>query len=242
MQADYRDLDVLLEVQALDVAIMQAKKARAELPQRIEVVKIRKKRDEIAPKLEQVADLQAAKEAEIAVIEDEDRTLAAKQERAQADIDGAGADYRAVESHSKDMAGIVKRRVSLEESLRGKQAELDKIKAVRAQVEGALAACDKQEASLRSAYKEEDDGLVEQVRRLLAQRAELASRVPAGLMRDYDATAAKAGGVAIGRLEEGGKCGVCRVVVEGGRLIELRSQAPLGRCPNCKRLLIIDEQ
>lgn len=240
MQVDFQDLDVLLEIQKIDLEVIQAKKARAELPQRIEVVKVRKKRDEIAPKLEKVAELQAAKEAEITAIEDEDRAQAEKQERAQADIDAAGSDYRAVESHSKDMAGIVKRRVALEEQLNGLRAELDKIKDVRAQVEGAIAACDKQEADLRAAYQEQDDALVGQVRQLLAKRAELAGKVPADLVALYDETAAKTGGVAIGRLGDDGKCGVCRSAIEGGRLIDLRASAPLGQCPNCKRLLIVE--
>ena len=240
MQVEFQDLDVLLDIQKLDLAVIQAKKARAALPQRIEVVKVRKKRDEIAPKLDQVIALQEAKIAEITKVEDEDRALAERQERAQADIDNAGADYRAVESHSKDMAGIVKRRVTLEESLRDLNAELEKIKSVRAQVEAALETCDKQEASLRSSYQAQDDELVDQIRNLLAERAGLAESIPADLVEVYDATAAKTGGVALGKLEEDGKCGVCRSVIDGGRLIELRAQAPLGQCPHCKRLLIVE--
>ena len=48
----------------------------------------------------------------------------------------------------------------------------------------------------------------------------------------------KAGGVAIGVLDDS-RCGVCRMPIESGRLIDLRSQAPLGICPACKRLLVI---
>lgn len=239
MQVGYEDLDVLLEIQKIDLGVLQAKKARAELPQRIQVVKVRKKRDEIAPKLDQVIGLQNAKEAEITKVEDEDRGLAEKQERTQADIDNAGADFRAVESYSKDMAGIVKRRVTLEENLNALNAELDKIKAVRAQVESALETCDKQEESLRTAFKEQDDELVDRVRQLLGQRADLAAKIPADLVELYDATAAKTGGVALGKLEED-KCGVCRTLIESGHLIDLKAQAPLGRCPNCKRLLIVE--
>lgn len=241
MQVSYEDLDVLLEVQQLDLAIMQAKKARGELPQRIEVVKVRKKRDEILPKLEKVTALQVAKEDEIRKVEDEDRGLAEKQARCQEDIDNAGADFRAVESHSKDMAGIVKRRVALEESLSSLKTELAKIESVRGQVESAIALCDKQEADLRASYQDQDDEIVARVRQLLGKRGELTGRIPADLVEIYDATAAKTGGVALGKLEEDGKCGVCRVAIEGGRLIELRSQAPLGQCPNCKRLLIVEE-
>lgn len=241
MRAEYQDLDVLVVIQRIDLEILQKKKARGALPQRIEVVKVRKKRDEIAPKLDQVIELQTAKEAEVTQIEEEDRGLAERQERTQAEIEAASADYRAVESHSRDLDGIVKRRVTLEESLAKLNGELDKIKAVRAQVEEALAICDRQEESLRAAYKAEDDQLVEEVRALLSQRADLAKTLPEDLMKLYDDTAERTGGVALGKLGEDATCGVCRTALEGGRLIELRSQAPLGRCPNCKRLLIIED-
>lgn len=239
MQVEFDDLDVLVEIQKIDLAVIQAKKARAELPQRIEVVKVRKKRDEIAPKVGQVIELQTAKEAEITLVEDEDRGLAEKQQRSQEEIDNASADYRRVDSLSKDMAGIVKRRVTLEERLKELNAELDKIKGVRAQLEGAIATLEKHEEDLRSSFKEQDDALIERVRQLLGDRAELAKRIPVDLMSLYDETAAKTGGVALGKLEED-RCGVCRTVIDSGHLIDLRAQAPLGICPSCKRLLIVE--
>ena len=239
MQADYEKLDTLLQIQAIDMSLIQARKARAELPQRIEVVKVRKKRDEIAPKLERVKEMQAAKEAQVTEVEDEDRILREKHERIQEEIDEAGSDYRAVEARSRDMAGIAKRRVSLEEQLSQLRAELGKIQEVRAQVEDAIALCERREAELRGSYEAEDDEIVARMRKLMAKRGELAGGVSADLMKLYDKTAARTGGVALGRLEEG-RCGVCRAALEGGRLIELKAQAPLGTCPNCKRLLIVE--
>lgn len=239
MQARYEDLDVLLEVQRIDIEVMQAKKTRASLPQRVQVVKVRKKREEISPKLQQVIDLQAATQAKVTKIEDEDRTLAQKQERAQEIITAAGSDFRKAESHSKDMAGVAKRRAALEEDLAKLNAEIDKMKAVRKQLEDAIAACDAQEEALKAAYQETDAQLVAQARDLVKQRTQLISKLPEDLVSTYEKTAKKTGGVALGRLEEGGGCSVCRSVIGGGRLIDLMNQAPVGVCPNCKRLLII---
>ncbi|MFR8300535.1 MAG: C4-type zinc ribbon domain-containing protein [Gordonibacter urolithinfaciens] len=44
--------------------------------------------------------------------------------------------------------------------------------------------------------------------------------------------------MAVGLLTEG-RCGVCRTVIDGGRLIDLKAEAPLGTCPHCKRLLVV---
>lgn len=239
MQANPEHLDILLEVQRIDIAVMQAKKERASLPQRIQVVKVRKKREEIVPKLQQVLDLQEATEAKATKIEDEDRSLAQKQERAQEIITAAGSDFRKAESHSKDMAGVAKRRVALEEELNKLNAEIAKMKAVRKQLEDAIAACEAEEKSLEDSYREKDAELIGKARELLDQRSQLVSGLPRDLVDTYDKTAKKTGGVALGHLEEGGCCSVCRSTIGGGRLIDLMNQAPVGVCPSCKRLLII---
>ncbi len=229
----------MLELQSVDLEIMQAKKKRAELPQRVKAMMLRKKRAEIESKLEQVLALQEKAESEFKVLEDEDAQLAEKQQRAQEIIDASGSDYRKVESHSKEMAGTAKRRESLSELMLAKTAELDKIKGIRKQIDDAVAASRLEEERIRSSFEVEDKGLVEQVAKLGERHDELVGKLPAELATLYRRTAAKSGGVAIGRLVEN-KCGVCRAEIDGGRFIELQSQAPLGVCPNCKRLLVIE--
>lgn len=239
MQADFQDLETLLGIQKIDLEVMQATKKRVELPQRIEVMRLRKKRTEIQGKLDQVYELQKRADAEMTVIEDEDRSLVEKQERAQELIDAAGSDYRKVESHSKEMAGVAKRRETLAEKRLEVEAQLAKIKGLRDQLEGAIAASEAEEGRLRAAFEGEDNALAEQIRACTARREELAQSVDPELMKLYAKTAERTGGVAIGKLEEG-TCGVCRTGIEGGRLIALKAQAPLGTCPTCKRLLVIE--
>ena len=239
MQADFQDIETLLEIQRIDLGIMQAKKKRVELPQRIEVMRLRKKRGEIQEKLDQVLELQKRADAEMTIVEDEDRSLVEKQERAQELIDASGSDYRKVESHSKEMAGVMKRRETLAEKRVEVQAQLDKIKGVRDQLEGAITASEAKEAALRAAFEGEDNALAEQIRENTARRDELMAAIAPELARAYTKTAEKAGGVAIGKLEDEA-CGVCRTRIEGGHLIALRSQAPIGTCPACKRLLVIE--
>ena len=239
MQAERQDLESLLEVQRIDLLVMQLKKQRIELPQRIQVMRIRKKRDEIQEKLDQVMALQKKADAQMTMLEDEDRMLAEKQERAQELIDAAGTDFRKVESHSKEMAGVAKRREDLAVKMLDAEAQLQKIKDVRTQLEGGIAAAEAEEARLRAAFEADDQALIDQIKELTAKRSELRASLPDDLLALYDKTATRTGGVALGKLE-GETCGVCRTGIEGGRLIELRSKAPLGNCPNCKRLLVIE--
>lgn len=239
MHAEEHELEALLNIQRIDLSILQAKKKRSELPQRITVVKLRKKRGEVIDKLSQLVEIQSKVEAQLTEVEDEDRSLAEKQDRAQEIIDTAGSDFRKVESHSKEMAGMAKRRETLAERMLEITGKLDEVKAVRAQLESAISASEAEERRVKESYEDEDNALVGQVRGLMEQRAQIVAGLPADLVDVYERTAAKAGGVAVGKLD-GDTCGVCRSLIDGGRLIEVRSQAPLATCPNCKRLLVVE--
>ena len=239
MKFEYEDLEVLLKIQAIDLAVMKIKKQRAELPQRVKVQLLRKKRDEISAKLDQALEIEKKAKAEFTKVEDEDRQLSDKQKRAQELIDAAGSDFRKVESHSKEMAGAAKRREALAEKRVAVEAQLAKIKGVRDQLEGAIAASEAEEARLRADFEDEDNALAEHIRTSTAQRDKLASTIDPELVKLYEKTAAKTGGVGIGKLEED-TCGICRTGIEGGRLIALKAEAPLGTCPMCKRLLVVE--
>ena len=240
MQAEFEDLEKLLAIQKVDLAIMQAKKKRAELPQRIKVQLLRKKRDEISAKLDQALDIEKQVKSDYVTVEDEDRQLAEKQQRAQEIIDTAGSNYRKVESQSKEMASIAKRRETLAHKADEIAVQLEKILGLRSQLEGAIAASQAEEDRLRNAFSEDDRKLVESISALMARRGEIVSQLPEDLFKLYEKTAAKTGGVAVGRLTEGGICGVCRTAIEGGRLIEVKAAAPLAVCPTCKRLLVVE--
>ena len=136
------------------------------------------------------------------------------------------------------MNGFAKRRATLEAELDRLGAELAKIEEVESQVTSALAAVERQEAEATASFQKQGGALKNDEARLQAQRSHLAAQLPQDLLATYEKTAARSGGVAVARLLDG-KCGACRAVIEGGRLIDLKGQAPLGVCPACKRLLIV---
>ncbi len=87
-------------------------------------------------------------------------------------------------------------------------------------------------------FKKEGGALKEGLAQLEAVRADIVAGMSPEIVKLYEKTAARAGGVAVGVLTEN-RCGVCRMPIDGGRLIDLKAQAPLGVCPSCKRLLLI---
>lgn len=239
MQARTDDVSAMLGMQHIDFELMRAKKRYDELPQRGIIMQAREKKRVIEQKREQLDGMHSAAASKFSRISDEDALLADKQKRVQDEIDAARGDYRSVEARTKELNGFAKRRNVLEEDLTKLGEELSKIEKVQAQVARALVEFDRQESEATEAFRKEGGDLKNQIAQLEAQRAPLVSALPPELATAYDRAAEQGNGVAIGRLHDG-CCGVCRAVIDKGRLIDLKAQAPLAVCPNCNRLLVVE--
>ena len=238
MQATTDDLTNLLRMQQIDLDLMKAKKKLEELPQRATILAARQKKRTIEQKRDQVAEMRARAEGMAAKLEAEDAELAEKQRRVQEAIDGSLGNYRNVEAHTKELNGFAKRRNALEVELTRLGEELAKIEGVQSQVSQALAEVDKQEAAAIVSFQREGGALQAEIARMSADREGMSAELSPELRDTYNRTASRTGGVAVGLLTEG-RCGVCRTVIDGGRHIDLKAEAPLGTCPHCKRLLVV---
>ncbi|MEY8460811.1 hypothetical protein AALA69_06745 [Eggerthellaceae bacterium 24-137] len=238
MEATREDIEGLFELQRIDLEVKRLTKELDELPQRSIIVAAREKKAEIEAKAEKVAELKRATSKKITRIDDEDASLAKKEAGVQAAIDAAHGDFRNVEARTKELASIVRRRATIAEDRAGVQAELDKISAMEAQITLALEEIAAKEQEAIDSFQKQGGDLKLAIAKLEAGRGQVEAKVDPDLVRAYDRIAARSGGVSVGVLD-GTRCGVCRMPIDGGRLIDLRSQAPLGSCPSCKRLLVI---
>ena len=235
MEATRDDIEGLFELQRIDLEIKRLSKELDELPQRGIIVAARDKKAAIEAKSEQVAELKRATTKKITRIDD--ASLAKKEAGVQAAIDAAHGDFRNVEARTKELAGIVRRRATIAEDRAGVAAELDKISAMEAQISLALEEIAAKEQEAIDSFQKQGGDLKLAIAKLEAARGQVEAKVSPQLLDVYNRTAARSG-VAIGVLD-GNRCGACRTVIDGGRLIDLRNQAPLGMCPSCKRLLVI---
>lgn len=240
MEAQLDDITGLLRIQQIDLDILRCKKELDELPQRAAIMDARKKRAGIAEKRDKVDALKRDAAKRLARISDEDASLAKKEAGTQAAINAAQGDYRNVEARAKELAGIVKRRETLSAERDKVDAEIEKISQLEMQVARALDEVDAVEARLIESFKKEGGTLKVTLAQLEAKRTALSSVMTPAVLKLYEKAAARAGGVGVGVLS-GNRCGACRAPIEGGRLIELKANAPLGTCPACKRLLVVDQ-
>lgn len=238
MDATREDIESLFEMQRIDLEIKRLTKQLDELPQRNIIMAAREKKTAIAAQQEKVAELKRTTSRKLTRIDDEDASLAKKEAGVQAAIDAAHGDFRNVEARTKELAGIVRRRATIAEERAGVAAELQKVVGIEDQITAALDEIAVKERQAIDSFQKQGGDLKLAIAKLEAQRGQIESKLDAELARTYDRIVARAGGVAIGVLD-GTRCGVCRVPIDGGRLIDLRSQAPLGVCPSCKRLLVI---
>lgn len=239
MHIDTDDLVVLLKVQQADLELARMKKKLEELPQREVILQTRSKKKAVEQKSEQLEALRLKADGRLTRISDEDAVLKEKQRRIQEEIDELRGDYRSVEARTKELDGCAKRRRALEADLASVGDELAKIEGMQVQVAAMLADLDKKETDATQSFVQEGGALKDGIARCEAERATLTSKLPGEVLDCYEKTAVRSGGVALGRLQ-GGNCGVCRVAIESGRLIDMKSQGNVGVCPQCKRLLILE--
>lgn len=239
MYASRENLITLLELAKTDRIALAAQKKLEDLPQRAQILAARKKRDAILEKQQSVAELRKAAEQELARITDEDSLLADKQNDVQATINSVHGDFRSVEAHTKELNGIAKRRSALDEQLEQVDERLEKIKAVEAQIDAVLASIAAEEDAAVQSFRAEGGELKAKVSAAQAAAAQCVSKLPVELAELYQKTAKRCAGVALGVLE-GNKCSVCRSTIDESHLIAMRASKPLGTCPSCKRILVID--
>ena len=239
MDVGHDDIIALVQLQQLDLDLMRRKKELDELPQRAVILEARQKKAAIAEKQGKVVGLKREVSRKVTRINDEDSSLAKKQQGTEAAIAAAKGEYRNVEARTKELASITKRRAAIAADLDKVLEELAKIEELEAQIALAVEEVDARESAAIASFKEQGGALKMAIIRQEAERARMVESLDACVVAAYEKARARSGGVAIGRLHEE-RCGVCRHGIEGGRLIELRAQAPLGTCPHCKRLLIIE--
>ncbi len=122
-----------------------------------------------------------------------------------------------MEARTKELAGIAKRRETLQAEHAEAEAEATKIEGLHQQVTAALEDVNRLEAQAIDEFQQQGGALKKSEADLIAKRDACLADVDADLVSEYRKTAERLGSIAIGTLDDD-RC---------------------GRCPSCQRLLII---
>lgn len=239
MQVDTKDIAALLEMQELDLKINKVAKSLSSLPGRTVILALRTKKKAIEEKRLQLEDIHRQSDKKLSSIEDEDAKLAARQRAIQDEIEQVKVDYRSVEARAKELNGLAKRRSALVAELATLGDEVAKIEAMQFQVRNALDTLTVQETNETKIFVAQGGRLKQDLAHYTSLRLRCAETIEPKLLELYEGIAREREGVALARLS-GLTCGACRMNIEQGHLIDMKTQGNIASCPRCGRLLILE--
>ena len=203
----------LLELQATDIEIARATKRLDELPEKAAILQARAKQREVAALAQKAGVLLRKLEAEVKQRKDEAEMIDAKLAQEQVKI-MATTDHRAVQSISREMDGLKRRRDKIEMEELQFMERAEKARSQVAAIEEHQVKLATTEASLVEKFKDVGGGVQDEITSLEKRRAQLAKRVPAQTLERYEAIRSAKGGIGVGRLE-GSMCSACRMELPG---------------------------
>ena len=238
MNATENDITNLLELQQYDVAFLNAQRKLEELPQREQLKTLAAKKHAVLEKLAQVAKMHDAARRKLTQVEDETAILLRKKDETQEKIDAAHGDFRAVQSLTRDLEGIAKRLSTLEEEQLGASDKFEQVTGVKKQVEEAVSALDAQALKIRDSYQADAAALNAEAGSAKARSEQISANIDPALLKAYTEAARRGGGIGMARLTEN-RCSTCRSLIDDNRLLQVKREAPVSRCPSCGRLLVV---
>ncbi len=232
--------DALLALQDLDLEVMRAEKRLDELPEKRAILEARAKIAEVQ-KLKGKAELLVRKlEAELRAHQDEVSTLTEKLGTEQKKVMET-SDHRMVQSITREMDGLKRRRDKVEMLSLQLMERIDKADGQLDKINTALAQLAAKEASLVEEFKAQGGKLQTEIATLNARRDAYAGQLSADTLERYRTIRDQKGGIGVGKLEDT-TCSACRMELPAERVKELRnSGSDVGVCPECKRLIIVAE-
>ena len=227
----------LLALQDLDVEIMRAKKRLEELPEKREILVIRAKIKDVST-LHGKADLLVKKlTADLKAHQDEIETLTEKITAEQAKV-MATTDHRAVQSITREMDGLRRRKDKMEMESLQLMERIEKAQAQTGKIDEALTQLSERDASLCERFKAVGGALQHEIAAMEKKRTKTAAAITPSTVARYEQIRESRGGIGVGRLD-GDACTACRMSLPAERILELEGGDDSSICPQCRRLIVV---
>lgn len=149
--------------------------------------------------------------------------------------------FKELEAAQHEIEALGRQRGRLDEKI---LLLMDEVEIRRKEEAEAKVAREKAEKALTeklTAYKAAARALAEKAKRLTADRAERAKRVPEPLLKRYETIRAHKQGVGIARIVED-QCGACHTTLPSNLVRSVRETDRIETCENCGRLLCMEAE
>lgn len=227
----------LLEVAAVDVEIIRARKRLDDLPEKRSILEVRAKQREVQGFHEKAEMLVRKLEAELKARQDEIAMIREKLDAEQSKIMET-ADHRQIQALTREMDGLRRRVDKLEMESLQYMERIEKATAQLETIDQALASLAAKETAFIERFKTVGGELQNEIAALEGKRAAIAANISVELLARYDSTKESKGGVGVGKLEAT-TCSACRMSLPAERVRDLMAGPDVGVCPQCRRLIVV---
>ncbi len=237
---DVSELNDLLAVQELDTRIDQLRHQHATLPERDRKAAAQQQLTALDAELTQVQAERAAVAAAQEKLEKEVAALQAKKEHASGQLyGGTVVAHKALEALQHEIETLDRLTSEIEDRILEQMELAEPLDARIAELTPAVEAAQAELTSAHDALTEAAGALDGEIASVEASRGEASGKVPAALLKTYDALRGRLGGVGAARLD-GARCTGCHLEIPAGELTEVK-RAPADEmvlCPECGRILV----
>lgn len=231
-----------MAVQTLDLEADQLRHRLRTLPERSRLAALDRDGSRLEAELrvvsharEEVSDRQRRGEEELAAVEE--RITAVTRQL----YSGSVTVPRELQSMQAEVAALERQRDGLEERVLEAMTDAEPLDSRLAELTADREELDRQAGSLRAALAEAEVTIRGELAAVAARRAELATQLPADLVRLYEGLRARLEGVGAARLSAG-RCGGCHLSLSAAERDRIRHlpEGALVRCEHCGRILVPD--
>jgi uncharacterized protein len=233
------DLQVLLQVQALDTTADQLRHRRAALPELETVSRRRAELEDLRNALQQAETSRTQADQQREELEAEVSQADGRIAEIEKRMFAGSAGPRELESMSTEVAHLKDRRSGLEDQALEAMDVSEQCDSRCSQLQASASEIEEHlQAALAELARAEKD-IDEELAGVTGQRAEAAKAVDPPLLEAYDKLRSKLGGVGAARLE-GDRCTGCHLSLPSAELERLRAQPAEAvlHCDNCQRILV----
>ena len=235
------DLERLLELQATDHRVRKVEHILDDLPEQQELAA---SRERVAELSRLHADLRVELEratAEQRQLERETDVLIERRDAERVRLyDGSVTNARELKSVEAEVDATVRRIEEHEDSMLAVMERLDELEQRSADLLAQADAEATRVSELEVALDESAKEWLAELGELRVIRDRQAGEIAPELRQRYEQAAERGGGTGIGRLD-GNACTACRIEMSYADVGELYAGPPLTTCPQCRRLLVVDE-
>lgn len=238
MRAEPAQQQRLLDLQALDTRLSQLDHRLRTLPERAEVDRLAREREDVEGEVVRARTALSDLEREVAKAEADVQLVRDRADRDRARLESGTGSSKDLQALQHELASLDRRQSTLEDEQLEVMEQAEQAETELARVEERLAAVAEQ---LQTATARRDEAVAEltsEREQLEASRAPVAGELPADLLALYDRIRASSGtgAAALSRRS----CGGCQLELNAVELGRIRAADPdeVLRCEECRRILV----